>query len=303
MVIFSRNGGSGGRHAAEEPRRSTDRSRRANSNRSGSSGSPGATQDSGRQTADLFDGSTEVIDVEPDFGPYDLEDAPEADRIDLGSLKIPSVPGVEVQVQANADGTVQQVVLSNQESVLQLAVFAAPRSEGIWNEIRTRIRKQLVEEGVAVEDVRGDYGRELRAHVRSEQGLTDIRFVGIDGPRWMVRAVYQGRAAADPAAAGALQTCLRGVVVERGKEAMPAEDPLPLRLPREIAEQAKAAAEQAEAHSHATIDASPAGVNGSAQNGHATNGYDPHHGNDHSADADSPATPQRRPSPRPRRPE
>jgi uncharacterized protein DUF3710 len=312
-VIFSRNGGSGGRHAAEEPRRSGDRSRRADSTRARSSA---PDRDARRQSAENIDEPAEVIDAAPEFGPYDIEDAPEAERIDLGSLKIPSVPGVEVRVQANAEGVVQQVVLSTQESVLQLAVFAAPRSEGIWDEVRNRIRKQLSTEGVAVEEIGGDYGRELRARVRSEQGHTDIRFVGIDGPRWMVRAVYQGRAAAEPATAGALEVCLRGLVVDRGREAMPAEDALPLRLPREVAEQARAAAE-AEA---AEAAAAHSPTNGYASNGHAMNGHAAHHGeplgdtvvnnvvpppngNGHQTVADPSAESRRSPSPRPRRPE
>src|SRR5207244_2055032 len=82
----------------------------------------------------------------------------------------------------------------------------------------------------------GDYGVELRARVRTPEGLTDLRFVGVDGPRWMVRAVYQGAAAVDTSAAGPLSACLRGVVVERGSEAMPVREPLPLRLPRGVAE-------------------------------------------------------------------
>jgi hypothetical protein len=80
---------------------------------------------------------------------------------------------------------------------------------------------------------------ELRARVRTPEGLTDLRFVGVDGPRWMVRCVYQGPAAADPKAAGPLAECMQGLVVDRGAEAMPVREPLPLRLPREMAEQAR----------------------------------------------------------------
>ncbi len=82
--------------------------------------------------------------------------------------------------------------------------------------------------------------------MRTPEGLTDVRFVGVDGPRWMVRAVYQGPAATDPVAAGALVECLEGLVVDRGDEAEPVREPLPLRLPKEMAEQ-QAAERQAEA--------------------------------------------------------
>src|SRR5205085_12166796 len=116
--------------------------------------------------------------------------------------------------------------------------------EGIWDEARAEIKSSLFSDGVAVEEEPGEYGPELRARVRTPEGLKDLRFVGIDGARWMVRAIYQGPAAVDPAtAAGPLAECLRNLVVDRGREAMPALDALPLRLPKEFAEQQAAAAE------------------------------------------------------------
>jgi Protein of unknown function (DUF3710) len=175
-------------------------------------------------------------------GPYDLTEAPTGvERIDLGSLKIPSVNGVEVRVQASQDGVVQQVVLVHGDSALQLGVFAAPRSSGIWDEVRAEIRKSLAN-AQSVREVDGAYGPELRARVRTPEGVVDLRFLGVDGPRWMVQALFQGRAAADPSAAGPLTACLEGLVVDRGKEAMPVREPLPLRLPRDVAEQAAARA-------------------------------------------------------------
>jgi hypothetical protein len=43
----------------------------------------------------------------------------------------------------------------------------------------------------------------------------------------------------DPSVAGPLADCLRGLVVDRGGEAMPVREPLPLHLPREIADVAR----------------------------------------------------------------
>ncbi|MEW2440397.1 DUF3710 domain-containing protein [Micromonospora marina] len=183
-----------------------------------------------------------VLDAEetssaPDRGPYDVSEAPDAPRLDLGSLQIPAVPDVEVRVQADPQGVIQQVVLVHGQNALQLGVFAAPRSEGIWDEVREEIRQSLVSDGATAQEVEGERGPELRARVRTPDGPTDLRFVGIDGPRWMVRGVFQGAAATDPAAAGPLAACLDGLVVDRGQEAKPVREPLPLRLPREVAEQ------------------------------------------------------------------
>jgi hypothetical protein len=265
-VIFSRGRGSGGRHhRADDSRRAERRS-----------GRPGRPDEDG---LDLGAEADEADLAATGTGPYDIADAPDGvERLDLGSLQIPSVEGVEVRVQASQEGAVQQVVLVHGASALQLGVFAAPRTAGIWSEVRAEIRKSLFDDGVAAEEVPGEFGTELRARVRTPEGLTDIRFVGVDGPRWMVRAVYQGPAAVDPEAAGPLAVCLHGLVVDRGREAMPVREPLPLRLPREIAEKAADAGPDATRGVQVeTAGQPPTGVNGA-----------------------SPAT-RRRPSPRPRR--
>jgi hypothetical protein len=216
-VIFSRKRDSG-RHAA--PRRERDE-------------------------AAEFDDLDEVEDADDaaggDHGPYDISDEPDGFQgLDLGSLHVPVPDGVELRVQADPDGQISQVLLASGESVLQLGVFAAPRTEGIWDEVRADIREQLFNDGVAAEEGTGEYGPELRARVRTPDGLTDIRFVGVDGPRWMVRAVYQGPAATSPTAAKPLDAVLHGLVVDRGSAAMPVREPLPLRLPRDLADQAQA---------------------------------------------------------------
>ncbi|BCJ57751.1 DUF3710 domain-containing protein [Micromonospora endophytica] len=182
--------------------------------------------------------TVEGVEETPARGPYDVSEAPDGvQRLDLGSLQIPAVPDVEVRVQADQQGVIQQVVLVHGRSALQVGVFAAPRSEGIWDEVREEIRQSLFADGAAAQEVTGEYGTELHARVRTDDGLTELRFVGVDGPRWMVRAVYQGEAAGNPAAAGPLAQCLDGLVVDRGAEAKPVREPLPLRLPREAGEQ------------------------------------------------------------------
>jgi len=229
-VIFSRRRGSAGRHArAETPSGPRHAARRR------------TYDEFGTRPTDEPDRDGDQAEV-PERGPYDAGEAPDdgITRLDLGSLRIPAVEGVEVRVQADPNGVIQQVFLVHGDSALQLSAFAAPRSEGIWEEARAEIRKSLSDEGVAAEDVDGEYGVELRARIRAPEGLTDLRFVGVDGPRWLVRAVYQGPAAVDPAAAGPLASCLYGLVVDRGVEAMPVLEALPLRLPREVAEQAGA---------------------------------------------------------------
>jgi len=116
-------------------------------------------------------------------------------------------------------------------------VFAAPRSEGIWDEVRTDLRDSLVRDGAKPEELDGEYGRELRARVRSPDGPLNVRFVGVDGPRWFVRAIFQGAAAVDPERDPPLREALEGLIVDRGSEAMPVREALPLRLPPAAAAQ------------------------------------------------------------------
>ncbi|MBO3736061.1 DUF3710 domain-containing protein [Actinoplanes flavus] len=182
----------------------------------------------------------------PEFGPWDAQHAPAGvRRLDLGSLQIPALDGVEVRVQANPDGSVEQVVLVDGESALQLGVFAAPRTEGIWVEVREEIAQAMAADGVTPREVQGRYGVELLARVNTPDGPADVRFVGVDGPRWMVRALFQGAAASSPENEGVLGAVLTGLVVVRDNEPRPVREPLPLRLPKEMAEQGQAAADRA----------------------------------------------------------
>lgn len=181
-----------------------------------------------------------------DGGPYDVDVAPEDDteRFDLGSLRIPQVDGVELQFKGISDDQVEDVVLVAGDSALQLSAFAAPRTEGIWDEVRGELHKSILSGGGSAEEVETEYGRELRARIRTPNGPADLRFAGFDGPRWMVRAQFQGRAAVDAEAGAPLRRCLDLLVVRRGKEPRPVGEQLPLTLPREIADQV---AEQARA--------------------------------------------------------
>ncbi|BCJ35994.1 hypothetical protein Athai_34970 [Actinocatenispora thailandica] len=193
------------------------------------------------------DDATEDEDTaDADRGPYDIDDAPDdgLERLDLGSLKIPALPGVEVQIQANEEGEIAAVALIAGPSAVQVGAFAAPRSEGIWDEVRAELRDGVESEGGTVTEKRGTYGPELIGRISTPEGPQQVRFVGIDRPRWFLRAVFHGEAAANPAAAPELIDCLGKIVVERGGEAMPVRDPLPLRLPPEAVEQQQAAAEQ-----------------------------------------------------------
>ena len=198
----------------------------------------------------------EVVEDEPEVpavparpqGPWDVDDLPADDavqRLDLGGLRVPVPQGLEVRVDVNPDGEVVAATLVHQASTMQVNVFAAPKRSGIWDEVRTEIAASLVGQGGQVQDIAGPHGPELFAAVPVQGGgHAPARFIGVDGPRWFVRALLTGPAAQDRSVAAPLETALRDVVVVRGSEAMAVRDPLPLHLPREVAEQAAAAADE-----------------------------------------------------------
>jgi hypothetical protein len=177
-------------------------------------------------------------------GPYDEADAPsdEIPRVDLGALRVPLVEGLEVRLDMDeATGAPSQLVLADGESMLQLGVFAAPRSSGIWDEVRAEIIESLKGAGGACEEVEGPLGTELAATIPTGEPGTfaPARFIGVDRPRWFLRGLLSGPAAIDRETAARLEFALQGTVVIRGSEAMPIRDPLPLRLPPEAAAMAE----------------------------------------------------------------
>lgn len=176
-------------------------------------------------------------------GPWDAADAPhdETPRIDLGSLQVPAADGIELRVDMQ-DNVVVNATLVDGRSAMQIHAFAAPRSSGIWDDVRTEIATSLRESGGSAEVADGPFGPELHARVPAPPpdqggppggGTQPMRFVGVDGPRWFLRGLLTGPAATDAHQARRLLDVFRGTVVVRGGEAMAPREMLPLRLPKE----------------------------------------------------------------------
>ena len=178
----------------------------------------------------------------PERGPYDVSEAPEdaVPRLDLGSVRLPVPEGARLQVEVDKAGPVRAVHLLTPHGQLTVTAFAAPRSRGLWAEVRSEIATKLRGEGARVSQPSGPWGREVFATTAQ----VTMRFVGVDGPRWLVRGLAAGPAERADELAVLLDKVLAGVVVERGTEPMPVRSPLPLRLPDHVAGKLKQAAEQ-----------------------------------------------------------
>lgn len=164
-------------------------------------------------------------------GPWDsAEPHPEGDRIDLGGLRLPTADDLDVRLAMVGDQPVGAIVLY-EESALQLHAFAAPKSSGLWDEARTKIVAAVKEAGGSLAEQQGSFGTELIGEVKSEGKLERVRYIGVDGPRWFLRAVISGRAAMDEKVAARLEDVIRDLVVVRGDDPMAREESIPLRKP------------------------------------------------------------------------
>ena len=182
-------------------------------------------------------------------GPFDISDEPDDDlvRIDLGALKVP-VSELEMRVDVDENQQVSAITLANETGQLQLGAFAAPRTEGIWNDVRAEIAESVsAQGGVTADESDSEFGTALAGHLGAETGNLPVRFLGVDGPRWMLRAMLLGAPAVDDSARAPFLDVVRGVVVVRGTDPLPVRDAIPLRLPTDISEQIAAAqADEAE---------------------------------------------------------
>jgi len=169
-------------------------------------------------------------------GPLDLADIDPADgieRVDLGSLLVATTPGIDVQVQVDeASGQIVQLTFTGYDGAVQVQPYAAPKSGGLWDQVRDEIHAGITESGGRGEVREGTFGIELFADVVNSEGdLSPARFAGVEGPRWFVRLIFLGAATAPGNSAAALESMVRRLVVVRGPEAMASGRPLPLRLP------------------------------------------------------------------------
>ncbi|MDI9956436.1 MULTISPECIES: DUF3710 domain-containing protein [unclassified Rhodococcus (in: high G+C Gram-positive bacteria)] len=212
---------------------------------------------------DENDESVEVDEVEDDLdaagdefgdeseGPYDISEIDSDDptagrdgqRLDLGSVLVPMPTGGQLQVEMAPNGSPQAVHLVTEHGRVTVAAYAAPKSPGQWREVVAELAQSLRDDNSAVSVENGPWGRELAAVTAN----MDLRFIGVDGPRWMVRCVVagpSGSTAANAPLVAIARDILRDTVVNRGSEPHPVRTPLPVVLPQILAEQLAAAHEQ-----------------------------------------------------------
>ncbi|MDN4522420.1 DUF3710 domain-containing protein [Mycolicibacterium austroafricanum] len=187
-------------------------------------------------------------------GPFDIDDFDDPSvaalaRLDLGSVLIPMPEAGQVQVELNETGAPSAVWVVTPDGRFTIAAYAAPKSAGLWREVASELADSLRKDApkVSIED--GPWGREVVGS--ASEGAAVVRFIGVDGYRWMVRCVVNGPYERMAELAEQARNALADTVVRRGDTPLPVRTPLPVQLPEPMAAQLAAAQQQAVAQQQA----------------------------------------------------
>jgi hypothetical protein len=178
-------------------------------------------------------------------GPFDIEDFDDPEvakvgRLDLGSVLIPLPTAGQVQVELSPTGVPSAVWVVTPSGRFTIAAYAAPKSAGLWREVATELADSLRKDSAQVSIESGPWGREV---VGTASGA--VRFIGVDGYRWMIRCVVNGAHETIAALTAEARLALADTVVRRDNTPLPVRTPLPVQLPEPMAAQLRAATEQA----------------------------------------------------------
>lgn len=181
---------------------------------------------------------------EPDEleGPFDIDDfddpaVAELARLDLGSVLIPMPEAGQLQVELTETGVPSAVWVVTPNGRFTIAAYAAPKTGGLWREVAAELAESLRKDSAKVSIKDGPWGREV---VGTATGV--VRFIGVDGYRWMIRCVINGAHETMEALEQEARAALADTVVRRGDTPLPVRTPLPVQLPEPMAEQLRAAA-------------------------------------------------------------
>ena len=179
-------------------------------------------------------------------GPLDLSnDVDTSSMLDLGALFLPNIPGLEVHLDLDPrSGIGKSVSLHLNMTIAEVQVFAAAVNEDPWAIMRDAIVSGLREQKVDCTLEMGRFGTEVHAvmptvDLDGNAHVQPVRFMGVRGSRWLVRAVVSGDGAlskgiSDEKAITEIDEVIARLVVNRGDAPLPPGERLALRSPTAI---------------------------------------------------------------------
>lgn len=200
-----------------------------------------SNDDSDESVDAVADPIDEEFDEELD-GPFDIDDfedpsVAELARLDLGSVLIPMPEAGQLQVELTETGVPSAVWVVTPNGRFTIAAYAAPKTGGLWREVASELADSLRKDSAKVSIKDGPWGREV---VGSASGA--VRFIGVDGYRWMIRCVINGPHETMEALEQEARAALADTVVRRGDTPLPVRTPLTVQLPEPMAQQLREAA-------------------------------------------------------------
>jgi Protein of unknown function (DUF3710) len=210
------------------------------------------SSDDDQQDATSVEASSEATDRDDELdGPFDIDDFDDPSvanvaRLDLGSVLIPTPEAGQVSVEVTEMGVPSAVWVMTPNGRYTIAAYAAPKTAGLWREVASELADSLRKDVAKVTIEDGPWGREVVGVAADQgQGVGVVRFIGVDGYRWMIRCVVNGPQDNIKALAEEARNALADTVVRRGDTPLPVRTPLAVQLPEPMAAQLRAAAEQA----------------------------------------------------------
>lgn len=185
--------------------------------------------------------------LEREDGPFDIDevdlDADDVTRIDFDSLIVTPFENMQMQLQLDQEtGSVHSLLVVQGTSALEVALFAAPASSLMVDEVHEEMVRGTKSQGGDATVGPGPLGAELRRIVPmkgpdGEDGYHISRTWLAQGPRWLLRGVLMGEAALGDeldATGELLYEFFCNLVVRRDNSPRVPGDVIGLKVPEEL---------------------------------------------------------------------
>ena len=176
-------------------------------------------------------------------GPLEFSsDLDTSSMLDLGAVFLPNIPGLEVHLDLDPrSGKGKSVSLHLNMTIAEVQIFAAAVNDDLWATMRDAITSGLRDQKVDCSVEMGRFGTEIHAvmptvDLDGNAHVQPVRFVGVRGSRWLVRAVISGDGALvveqpNADAGPDIDDVISQLVINRGEDPLPPGERLALLSP------------------------------------------------------------------------